>query len=477
LFAVYVTRGQDSHYWTEQYGTRSMLLSNSVVGSVEDLGAVYYNPGRLSLIKNKALLLSAKIYQMLGVKYKDITGEGTSSSSSNFGGVPSLLAGTFRIKKLPDHNFAYSFLVRGSADNRFTSRYDEDIPDSISDYLDFDGILSMKKKFKEEWAGLTWSYPIHPHVGIGLTTFFTTRYESAYTDLELDAYSDSGQVHIYENYKRYSYSNYGLVWKAGISMEYSRFRFGITVTTPTLSFYGDGTFDYRNVYTGIEDNPQPEYNIFHQSGIDLKYRSAWSVAGGLSATLFKGTINISGEYFGKVKYYTLLASDEFSDIITGEDHQFTLFNELNPVFNVGIGYDFKFNDKISTYLSYSTNNSAAISPGDNYDEDVFDLQASTFYANINNFGYGVVMNFNETNVTLGVTYAYAKFNMDRPVDFPYDTNTKVISDSEDCSEISWQRWRFIVGISIPFLKDVAQKMENNWEQKRKEKRGKKKDDN
>ncbi len=43
---------QDGHYWTQQYGTRSMLLNGSVIGGVEDLGAVYYNPARLSQIDN-----------------------------------------------------------------------------------------------------------------------------------------------------------------------------------------------------------------------------------------------------------------------------------------------------------------------------------------------------------------------------------------------------------------------------------------
>ena len=50
LFNFTSLRGQDSHYWTQQYGTKSMLLSGSVIGGVEDLGAVYYNPARLSVI-------------------------------------------------------------------------------------------------------------------------------------------------------------------------------------------------------------------------------------------------------------------------------------------------------------------------------------------------------------------------------------------------------------------------------------------
>ena len=49
---------QDAHYWTDQYGSRSRLLGGAVIGSVDDLAAVYYNPARLALIPDPGLLLS-----------------------------------------------------------------------------------------------------------------------------------------------------------------------------------------------------------------------------------------------------------------------------------------------------------------------------------------------------------------------------------------------------------------------------------
>ena len=32
---------QEAHYWSEQFGNRSMLLGGAVIGSVFDLGAVF----------------------------------------------------------------------------------------------------------------------------------------------------------------------------------------------------------------------------------------------------------------------------------------------------------------------------------------------------------------------------------------------------------------------------------------------------
>src|SRR6478736_10223299 len=108
--------GQDSHYWTQQYGTKSMLLSGSVIGGVEDLGAVYYNPARLSVTSGTAFLLSANVYELNTIKIDDIFGSSKNASTTSFRGVPTLAAGTFKIKKLPKHFFAYAFITRQNSD-------------------------------------------------------------------------------------------------------------------------------------------------------------------------------------------------------------------------------------------------------------------------------------------------------------------------------------------------------------------------
>jgi len=112
--------GQDSHYWTQQYGTKSMLLSGSVIGGVEDLGAVYYNPARLSVITGTSFLLSANVYELNSIKVADAFGNSKNASTTTFRGVPTLAAGSFKIKWLPKHYFAYAVLTRQSSDFNFT---------------------------------------------------------------------------------------------------------------------------------------------------------------------------------------------------------------------------------------------------------------------------------------------------------------------------------------------------------------------
>ncbi len=38
-------QSQGTYYWNQNYGTRSNILGGQVIGSVEDITAVYYNPG------------------------------------------------------------------------------------------------------------------------------------------------------------------------------------------------------------------------------------------------------------------------------------------------------------------------------------------------------------------------------------------------------------------------------------------------
>jgi len=63
MLIIEFSYAQNGHYWTQQYGTKSMLLSGSAIGGVSDLGAIYYNPARLSQIDNPAFLLSADVFE------------------------------------------------------------------------------------------------------------------------------------------------------------------------------------------------------------------------------------------------------------------------------------------------------------------------------------------------------------------------------------------------------------------------------
>ena len=77
-------RAQDTHYWNSQYGPHAMLLGGTIVGSVKDMSATYYNPGALGYIENPELLVSANVLPMCSrrVRYAWRTESGTARTSS-----------------------------------------------------------------------------------------------------------------------------------------------------------------------------------------------------------------------------------------------------------------------------------------------------------------------------------------------------------------------------------------------------------
>lgn len=63
------------------------------------------------------------------------------------------------------------------------------------------------------------------------------------------------------------------------------------------------------------------------------------------------------------------------------------------------------------------------------------------------------------NITFGVAHAMSKIPINRPVDFPENVDHGLTINPDETAYIKWERWRFIVGISVSFLEDVATKLQ------------------
>ncbi|WP_430811809.1 MULTISPECIES: hypothetical protein [unclassified Carboxylicivirga] len=457
-----LAHGQDAHYWTEQYGTNSMLLSNSVSGSVEDLGAVFYNPARLSLIEDNAFIISGKVYQLSTFSFKTQSDDQRTSpgSQSDFGGAPSLLAGTYRIKGWDKHAFAYSFLGRRRMDvniDESNSSYSDIFPSIPGDEY-FSGDVYLRKKFNEEWLGLSWSYSPNKRFSLGVSNFVTIRKQSATDETQMYAYTASEDVESFRNNSQYNYSHTGMLWKIGLAWDYDPITWGITITTPSVSIKGKGSFTYDYVYTGIS-SLEPVYERDRQNDLDMRLKTPLSVAAGVGYTIPKGSLHASVEYFGGLDEYTMMNGEPFYGQSSGNAYQSFLVDKLNPVFNVGVGYNFVFSEALYGYVSYSTDYSAAVVGSSTQSAFREKTYASTFNSNIQHFGAGMVVHFKRAEITFGGTLATTKYRIDRALGFPEGDSSGIL-DPDAYTDVRWNRWRFIVGISIPFLDDFTKKWED-----------------
>ena len=76
LCVTSIAVAQDSHYWTNQYGTRAQLLGGLVVGSFVDLSSTYYNPGTMALVSDRGVLLTTDAFQLVDIEFDDLLGSG-----------------------------------------------------------------------------------------------------------------------------------------------------------------------------------------------------------------------------------------------------------------------------------------------------------------------------------------------------------------------------------------------------------------
>src|SRR5213083_2175882 len=98
LFAAKPSNGQDTHYWTQQYGSRSALMGGAVVGGSKDNTSIYYNPGALGFVDTGSISVNASLYQTQHIRIKNAIGQNADFKSSQLGSVPLLLSGMIKSK-------------------------------------------------------------------------------------------------------------------------------------------------------------------------------------------------------------------------------------------------------------------------------------------------------------------------------------------------------------------------------------------
>jgi len=80
LFIILAVPGiicaQDSHYWTNAYGTRGQLVGGVVIGSIVDLSSTYYNPGAITKTHDTNLIITTSAFELTSIKVEDVFGGG-----------------------------------------------------------------------------------------------------------------------------------------------------------------------------------------------------------------------------------------------------------------------------------------------------------------------------------------------------------------------------------------------------------------
>ena len=433
------------HYNNENFGNRSLLLSGNVTGSVDDLGLAYYNPGRISLVENPVFSINAKAYQLNFVDLQNAFGQDEKLSDSRFQGVPSMLAGTFNVDKWKDHHFAYSFFTR----NR--NRVDIGLTKEEEVGLIVDGDLEkvttdikLRKRESEEWFGVTWGTKIAENLGVGVSAFISIYDFSNFYDITLAGLEDSGEVNLINNELKADQYSYGMFWKIGLAWKLEKFDLGLNIDLPYLEVISSGSFKYQKYHalaTGSEDDV---YEFIQYKNLNASRKIPLAVSMGAGFPLGEHKLHFKASWHSKVSAYDRLVIPNDEDI----SDALVFTEELDPVFNFGVGGEFKLNEKLNLFGSFATDFSPVIKNSNfisnNTDNNIEVLPESDYF----HYGLGVEMILKRAHLILGTTYTSGVSSFEQFSEIP---EPDLVAANNNETTIRNSRLRFIIGFEIPLF--------------------------
>lgn len=344
LCSAALLSAQDSHYWTNQYGTQSWLLGGAVVGSTTDLSSTYYNPGALALYPDTSAVQSAIT---LNWTRSTITTTNTDFRlrSGNAEPLPTLVAINLPVQLFGSRSLVVSYLKRSDVsldlDGTTTSRLSETSALSVSG--------AIVRDLNDSWFGLTWSRNLDHVHAIGITTYIST-VGSEYSSLISSAIVDNGRASSASLTEYESYGTARLLAKLGYYYDGRPLSIGVTVTTPALHLITTRGETRISQYVQSGDSMTTLYGD-KQRGLGAEYRTPLSIAVGATWRSENTSVYITAEWFSGLDAYRPLMPAPFQSILP--DTTLTYGEVVNryAIVNVAIGMKTQITDRTSFYLS------------------------------------------------------------------------------------------------------------------------------
>ncbi len=440
---------QEGNYRYESFGNQSLLLNGNVTGSAEDLGLTYYNPARLAFIEEPSIVISGKAYQLINYNLEDLLDSDINLSESSFNGIPSIFSGTFKIKSLPNHQFAYSFISRYRSDINldYNSNVREDLP--IGDLADVDRSfteIDFRNRVRDEWYGVSWAHKLKEDFSIGATLFGSIYQLNGRGTGVISAEREDGSVANYFYRSRFNQKTYGLFLKFGAAWELNKVSLGINITSPFIAIKKRASTTNEEFLSGLGPG-QDYFRFLKLDDLDSRRRTAANVALGAGIAMGKSKLHLSADWSPSLAEYNRLELPEIPDEIRLEQ---ATFNEaFRSVMNFGAGADIFISPSLRLIASFSSDFSATIASPNLFDVVNQSEEQINLFGDFWHFGLGPDLKFKWGTITMGATYSRSSVRVDDAPDIPDDQ----LTPRSVTSAIGFERWRFIFGFEIPLISD------------------------
>lgn len=303
-----VATAQDSHYWTNQYGTESWLLGGAVVGASADLASTYYNPAALAVIQDRRSLLTAVSlnWSRTTITAEDVQFELRSGGTSP---LPTLLSANLPVSLFGSKSLQVSFLQRTHVRSNL-----EGLAYSFTEGdTQFVATGHINRELFDSWFGLTWSKDLGAKHSVGVTAYLSG-VSSSYSSI-IGAGANTDDVRTTTVFSEHAaYDNFRVLAKAGYYYDGRPFSLGVTVTMPSVKLFN--TFGETNISQSNSVNGT--LNVLYaneQDGLSAKYRTPTSIAVGGTWYGERTMFYVTLEWFDGLDTYRPLEPSPFNSTI------------------------------------------------------------------------------------------------------------------------------------------------------------------
>ncbi len=403
---------QESNYSNYEVGAKATMLGGSVVAGVDNISAVYYNPGALSFIENSSLTLETSTIFGGNLNIENGAGNNLDIRSNFFDVIPSLFGGVVKSKKKPSWTFAYTSITVNSSFIEFNVRnsiFIDVLAGSPGDEL-YEGVYDYNNKIRENWLGASASKKINENFGLGVSLFgvyFSQNYnlrQSATASEVVGGVITASLAHS-SILRDLRFRSLGFIIKVGAVYKWDMSRIGLTVTTPEVNVdilaKGDisETISIQVPGSGVPSTTENLYGgkltTYHYTPFVLSvgYQREWRNA----------IWNFSVTYSSAIEEYKMVESDPqiFAQPPLSKP-SIAAYDMARNLFNVSVGLRKDIRKGLSflggarTDLNYSTDSFL--------NSDKFVPKMS--YWNLYHITGGVIWSTDRAHLTLGADYAF-----------------------------------------------------------------------
>jgi hypothetical protein len=153
----------------------------------------------------------------------------------------------------------------------------------------------------------------------------------------------------------FDYSNYRLLWKAGIATQRESWDLGLTVTTQSVRLFGTGVASYVNAsISGDPVGSEASVAVQHQDDLASRHDSPWSIAAGGAYRSGNNRFHATVEWFDKVGAYDVLDTTPFVSSPSASGLVKRLRQQAKSVVNFGLGFERRVNERFSYYGAFTS---------------------------------------------------------------------------------------------------------------------------